>query len=212
MTDAHLQNRNEYTYRSTDPSHTSAYLQDAVLDAVRAHAAPHAKVLDAGCGNGWFSQRLNQAGFSVAAIDSSTSGIQQGVRGGNEIDYRVGSVYDDLLASFGGKFDVVVALEVVEHLYDPRFFVRRVRDVLNDRGVFVLSTPYHGYLKNLALAVSGKLDAHFSALWDGGHIKFWSRRTLSALLEEAGFEFVEFRGAGRLPFLWKSMIVVARKR
>ena len=47
--------------------------------------------------------------------------------------------------------------------------------------------PHHGNLKNCAFALSGKLDAHFSALWDGGHIKFWSRRTLTALLQEAGF-------------------------
>ena len=68
-----------------------------------------------------------------------------------------------------------------------------------------------GYLKNCALAISGKLDAHFTALWDGGHIKFWSRRTLTALLQEAGFQVVSFRGAGRCPWLWKSMLIAARK-
>ncbi len=60
-------------------------------------------------------------------------------------------------------------------------------------------------------SASGKLDRHFTALWDGGHIKFWSRRTLSALLQEAGFELVAFRGAGRWPWLWKSMLIAARK-
>jgi 2-polyprenyl-6-hydroxyphenyl methylase/3-demethylubiquinone-9 3-methyltransferase len=61
------------------------------------------------------------------------------------------------------------------------------------------------------LAASGKLDAHFTALWDGGHIKFWSRGTLSALLQDAGFEVVAFRGAGRWPWLWKSMLIAARR-
>jgi 2-polyprenyl-6-hydroxyphenyl methylase/3-demethylubiquinone-9 3-methyltransferase len=75
----------------------------------------------------------------------------------------------------------------------------------------VLSTPYHGYLKNLALAVSGKMDAHFTALWDHGHIKFWSRATLATLLREAGFSRVEFLRVGRIPPLAKSMIAVARK-
>ena len=69
----------------------------------------------------------------------------------------------------------------------------------------------HGYVKNLALAASGKLDAHFTARWDGGHIKFWSRRTLTTLLTEAGFEPIAFRGAGRWPWLWKSMLIAARK-
>ena len=56
------------------------------------------------------------------------------------------------------------------------------------------------------------MDSHFTALWDGGHIKFWSRRTLSLLLDECGFQIIDFEGAGRVPFLWKSMIVVATKR
>jgi SAM-dependent methyltransferase len=64
---------------------------------------------------------------------------------------------------------------------------------------------------NGALAFTGKLDAHFIALWDGGHIKFWSRRTLTSLLEEAGFETVAFRGAGRCPWLWNSMLLAAHK-
>ncbi len=74
-----------------------------------------------------------------------------------------------------------------------------------------MSTPYHGYWKNLAMAVTGKLDAHFTALWDGGHIKFWSMRTLRALLEEAGFVDVEFTLVGRIKPLAKSMIAVARR-
>ena len=74
-----------------------------------------------------------------------------------------------------------------------------------------LSTPYHGYLKNLALAVSGKMDSHFTALWDGGHIKFWSMATLATLLRETGFVDLEFRRVGRIPWLAKSMTVTARR-
>jgi hypothetical protein len=48
-------------------------------------------------------------------------------------------------------------------------------------------------------------------LWHGGHIKFWSRNTLSLLLQESGFEVVAFSGVGRFPYLWKSMVLVARK-
>ena len=76
-------------------------------------------------------------------------------------------------------------------------------------GRLILSTPYHGYLKNVALAVSGRLDAHHTVLWDGGHIKFFSRRTLEEMLRQGGFKPLEFVGAGRLPYLWKSMVISA---
>jgi len=83
---------------------------------------------------------------------------------------------------------------------------------LKPGGVLVRSIPYHGYLKNLALALSGAMDSHFTALWDGGHIKFWSMDTLGHLLREAGFTKLEFDRVGRtIPALAKSMVVRARK-
>lgn len=106
----------------------------------------------------------------------------------------------------------MVSTEVVEHLYRPRRLPEVARFFLKDRGALVVSTPYHGYLKNLALAVSGHWDSHHTALWEGGHIKFWSRATLTQLLQDGGFEVTGFAGAGRMPFLWKSMVLLAEKR
>ena len=74
----------------------------------------------------------------------------------------------------------------------------------------MISTPYHGYLKNLALSILDKWDKHHTVLWHGGHIKFWSRKTLTLLLQENGFNVIAFHGIGRLPYLLKSMILVAR--
>lgn len=73
-----------------------------------------------------------------------------------------------------------------------------------------MSTPYHGYLKNLALSLTDRWDTHLSPFPDDGRIKFWSRKTLSQLLCEEGFEFRRFVGAG-FPFFWKSMILVVQK-
>jgi len=84
--------------------------------------------------------------------------------------------------------------------------------VLGPGGLLVISTPYHGFLKNLVLSIFNAWDAHLTALWCGGHIKFWSRKTLTTLLTENGFHVSQFHGVGRVPYLWKSMVVVARKR
>jgi hypothetical protein len=78
-------------------------------------------------------------------------------------------------------------------------------------GVGLLSTPYHGYWKNLALAVAGKWDRHLTALWQGGHVKFFSVNTLGALLSEVGFKDIRFVHVGRIPPLAKSMIAIVRK-
>ena len=104
-----------------------------------------------------------------------------------------------------------MSLEVVEHVYAPRDYARCVASLLQPRGLAIISTPYHGYWKNLALALTGKLDGHFTALWDHGHIKFWSVRTLTQLLEETGLKVERVYRVGRFPVLAKSMILVARK-
>jgi len=66
-------------------------------------------------------------------------------------------------------------------------------------------------LKNLALALTGKMDSHFTATWDGGHIKFFSIQTLGELIEERGFTELRFHRVGRLAPLAKSMVAVAWK-
>src|SRR5690606_31358887 len=108
------------------------------------------------------------------------------------------------------SFDTIISTEVIEHLYDPRAFIDFCVNILrknNNGGQLILSTPYHGYIKNLCLAIAGKWDSHANPLWDGGHIKLWSRKTLTQLLEEKGFEVTAFKGCGRLPYLWKSMLI-----
>ena len=119
---------------------------------------------------------------------------------------------DQLLANLGeAPFDIVVSTEVVEHLYDPRAYARGCFRALKPGGRFICTTPYHGFAKNLLLALANKWDAHANPLWDGGHIKLWSRKTLARLLTETGFVNLQFRGAGRLPFLWMTMVMAGDK-
>jgi hypothetical protein len=61
------------------------------------------------------------------------------------------------------------------------------------------------------MAITGKLDSHFTALWDHGHIKFWSPQTLRQLVEEAGLRFLRLRRVGRIPPLAKSMMMVVQR-
>jgi 2-polyprenyl-6-hydroxyphenyl methylase/3-demethylubiquinone-9 3-methyltransferase len=167
------------------------------------------RIFDLGCGNGAVANRLSKFA-PVTGIDISASGIRIAQQSFPHLDVHTGSVYDDLARQYG-SFPIVVSLEVIEHLFDPRTYARRLFDLVETGGIAVVSTPYHGYWKNLALALTGQFDPHFSALWDGGHIKFWSIHTLGVILKEAGFCDVEFRRVGRIPPLAKSMIAIARR-
>jgi 2-polyprenyl-3-methyl-5-hydroxy-6-metoxy-1,4-benzoquinol methylase len=170
-----------------------------------------ASILDAGCGNGLFAKELCDRGFRVCGIDAEASGIELARKNAPSASFTMGSIYDDLRGLGGAPFDAIVSLEVIEHLHRPRLFVDRAFECIKPGGLFVLSTPYHGYLKNLVLAAAGKMDWHYTALWEGGHVKFWSRNTLTELGERAGFRPVGFAGAGRMPWMWKSMVLTFNK-
>lgn len=191
---------------------STGYIYPVLRDMLRHDKSK--RILDMGCGNGQIANLLIADGFDVIGIDASFTGVEIANRK-NPGRFFVHDVSKDKLPDEVGDrpFDVVVSTEVIEHLYAPRAYMALVQKTLESkRGDVILSTPYHGYLKNIALAVAGKMDHHYTALWDGGHIKFWSRETLTKLLEEFGFHVTDFRGAGRLPYLWKSMLVRASLR
>lgn len=199
----------EYAYRDGAPTYPHGYLLPVIERLVRDVPAG-ATVVDLGCGNGALLRHFAARGWSRYGVESSASGVAQARAADPGAAYVEADVSGDLTSHPAwGRADLVLSTEVVEHLYAPRAFARNCAGLLRPTGKLVLSTPYHGYLKNLALALTGKLDAHFTALWDHGHIKFWSRRTLGALLTEAGLEVTGFHGAGRAPLLWKSMVLVA---
>ncbi len=201
----------EYPYADANFTDAHAYLLSPVFDLIdRATRGTASRIFEIGAGNGVVANALASKGHEVVGIEHSGSGVENARRAFPALRIEQGSAYDDLQTRFG-QFPIVLSLEVVEHLYFPRMFAQRAFEILQPGGTLVVSTPYHGYFKNLALAVTGKLDDHFTALWDGGHIKFWSIRTLRALLEEAGFVDVEFTLVGRIKPLAKSMIAVARR-
>jgi 2-polyprenyl-3-methyl-5-hydroxy-6-metoxy-1,4-benzoquinol methylase len=197
-------------YHYSDVTCWSDYLWPSVKEAVERHIFKQRRAFDLGCGNGSVSKRLHDLGFQIVGVDLSESAIRVASANYPQLKFYKGDAYSDLAASYG-QFPLVVSLEVVEHCYDPRRFARTLYTLVEEGGIAIVSTPYHGYLKNLALAIGGKWNEHLDPLWDGGHIKFFSEITFRTLLSEAGFRDIRVVRVGRIPALAKSMIAVARK-
>lgn len=203
-----------YRFPDAELSPSHLYLLPCVIEEIDflAQSLPRSnwRLFDLGCGNGSTAAVLAERGWELVGVDPSSEGISSARHAYPDLNLNIGSAYDDLAKKYG-RFPIVLSLEVVEHLYDPRRYARTLFDLLEPGGTAIISTPYHGYWKNLVMAITGTLDAHFTALWDHGHIKFWSIATLTTLLEEAGLEVIEYKRVGRLPPLAKSMIAIARK-
>lgn len=188
-----------------------AYLLPALVELCR-DLPPGSRLLDIGCGNGSLAHEFSKLGYSVVGIDLAAPGIRIARESCPAGRFELLAADKDILRNLGEEpFDLVYSAEVVEHLYDPRNFMAGCYTATKRQGKFMCTTPYHGYLKNLAISLVDGWDKHVDSLYDGGHIKFFSRKTFSALIAEAGFKDLQFHGTGRYPFLWKSMVIECRK-
>ncbi|MEE3718228.1 class I SAM-dependent methyltransferase [Tumidithrix elongata RA019] len=199
-----------YPYQNSSAGHHHRYLLPPLVTMLSQIQLLHAqpiRVLDLGCGNGSLSNAISQKGFEVVGVEDSESGVAIARQNFPACQFIHASIYDLPYGKLERAFDIAIAAEVIEHLLYPKELLQAAKRCLRSNGRLILTTPYHGYLKNLILAATGKMDSHFTVLWDGGHIKFFSVKTLSALLQQQGFTDLEFRFAGRLPYVWKSMLV-----
>ena len=201
----------DYGYTNTAATFVHGYIANPVLNLLDPKI--NKNILDVGCGNGSLVKYFVENGYNAFGTDASESGIKLASQFSTDRFAVQDLSTDDLPSKFEHlTFDTITSTEVIEHLYDPKAFIKFCKKILlkNGGGEIILTTPYHGYIKNLALAIAGKWDKHADPLWDGGHIKLWSRKTLTKLLVENGFTVTNFVGCGRIPYLWKSMIIKAK--
>lgn len=197
----------DYGFRSDQASHMHRHFLPRLFELAGPLAAG-TRVLDVGCGNGFTAGAFAERGCSVVGIDLSESGIALARKAHPQVRFETLSVESSFMETLGdAPFDLVVSTEVIEHLYSPREYLKACFGALRPGGRFICTTPYHGYWKNLAISLAGGWDRHADPLWDGGHIKLWSRKNLDRALVETGFVQREFRGAGRLPWLWMTMVM-----
>lgn len=186
----------DYGFPDAGAAHTHQYLQKLLLDFLSA-GLKNRKILDLGCGNGALVRFLLDKGYDAYGTDASEQGINIAL---NLNPDRF--AWQDLASD--GLPDKLSS----HHLNTIISFCKNIL-AKNGGGDLILSTPYHGYFKNLLIGITGKWDSHMSPLWDGGHIKMWSAKSLNSLLTENGFKVTGFAGCGRFPYLWKSMLVKA---
>jgi 2-polyprenyl-6-hydroxyphenyl methylase/3-demethylubiquinone-9 3-methyltransferase len=165
-------------------------------------------LLDLGCGGGLLSEPLARIGFSVTATDAAEENILAATEHAAHSDLTI--KYERMTAEQRSVakrlFDVVLSMEVVEHVPNPGEFLQTTSRLVNPGGLLVIST-INRTLKSLLLA---KIAAEYVLQWipAGTHdwAKFVPPEALRGLLEEAGFRVLRVEGMSfdPLAFSWSS--------
>jgi SAM-dependent methyltransferase len=146
------------------------------------------RALDLGCGDGRLGAELGAR--RVYAADVSRVALERArLRLGSDAEL-VELDPDEPLPLDDSQFDVVLCAETLEHVRDVQLFLSEVRRVLRPGGTFAITTPAHGRLTALRLLIRG-FESEFDPL--SPHLRFFSRRSLTRLLTEMGFDIRSIR-------------------
>ena len=131
------------------------------------------RLLDVGCGGGLLCEPMTRLGFDVIGVDPSQEGVgaarAHAEAMGLRVDYRCGEA--EMLLSSGERFDMVLNMEVIEHVADPRAFLLATAGLLRPGGLMILATLNRTW-KSLALA---KIGAEYVLRWAPVGTHDWRR-------------------------------------
>ena len=147
---------------------------------------PGSRVLDLGTADGSVARALKDRGCTVWGIDCDVQAAHAAEQVCDRVivaDLEAPEAFDSL---DGETFDVVLALDVLEHLRDPTPVLRRAATHLTPRGIAIVSIPNvtHGALRVSLL--EGRFDYTEQGLLDQTHLRFFDRRSAERLMSEAG--------------------------
>lgn len=162
------------------------------------------RLLDIGCGGGLLAEPMARLGASVTGADAAERNIPvarlHAEAAGLDIDYRHTTA--EAMAAAGERFDVVLNMEVVEHVADPLAYLTACHDLLNPGGLMICSTINRNP-KSFAMAIVG---AEWVMRWlpKGTHDwqKFITPDELFDLLRRAGLDPVDRKGMVFNPLSW----------
>ena len=165
------------------------------------------RILDYGCGDAVMVKFFHEEGYQVEGIDISEVVITNNKKEFPHLSFEL--ITPDTPAPYPDQsFDAIFCSEVIEHLYDVNFAFSDFNRLLRSSGQLMLTTPYHGLVKNLVIALF-YFETHYKPTWQ--HIRFFTKKSLTSICLDHDFTPVKWSRVGRIGPLARSFFVTCRK-
>jgi methionine biosynthesis protein MetW len=168
---------------------------------------PCNKVLDIGCGDGWFGKRIKKDfKADVYGIDISKEALKEAKLSGLKVKQH--DLDGNKLPYPNNHFDAVLCGDIIEHLFNTELFIKEIWRILKKGGFLVLSVPNIAAYYNRLVLLIGKLPVwvesasemtfppvEASNMYNTGHVRAYTKETITKLIEHHKFKIEEVRGA-----------------
>lgn len=163
-----------------------------MIDSIDSLDLHNKNILDIGCFDGTFLSLIKNRNNNFHGLDASDYAVRQSRKKGIQMKQFF---FDDVTKMPYGKnyFDLIIAGEIIEHIYDTDFFLVEVRRLLKSRGYFLISTPNIASLGRRLMLLSGVspiIEISPNEIDSPGHIRYFTFKTLKWLLEKHGFDIL----------------------
>ena len=187
-------------------SHLHEQLQGLITETIPPAAFPdrRPKVLDLGSGEGALAQRLFDLGYEVVAADCQPARFQAQGPTFLRIDLNDSAAVDQLVSQYQGAFDLILAVEVIEHLHSPWDLLSACRQLSRADTQLILTTPnVSSWWSRLWFFLTGDLWGFGpESLLDPGHISPLPVATMKGILGQTGWQCQRVAAMGSLPIIW----------
>ncbi len=179
-------------------------LHAQIANKISELSLPHgAKVLDYGAGEGALSERLSDMGYKITAADTDIDAFKCSKAVFDQVDFDNEKEFSNFIAKNTGQFDVVISVEVIEHVQDQWGYVRQLMSLVKPSGYLLITTPNTtSWLSRFQFFFKGQFCSFDDHGLKYGHINPISSWELSLMIRRCGAQDIDIQSAGTLPLLY----------
>lgn len=178
-------------------------LHEQIANVIKEKLPGGGRIIDFGCGQGALSLRLHDLGYEMLAVDVDPEDFKCKEVPFQKLNFNNKQDIEAFTAKYENTFDLVMGIEVIEHVENPWEYIRTLKRMVKPGGHVLVSTPnITSWLSRIYFLITGKFWSFIPDSLSYGHIAPISSYHLSVVMHNEKLQDINIRSAGLLPPFW----------